>query len=193
MEFNKQFLIMAVTILILLVLLANKCEREKPGKIVETVTDTVKSTTIDTIWYDSVVVRTETKYKTVTIYDFPEDGTQVYRYVTEIDDSLISGNIVTGIEKSDSNLTLITQYIDYTPKFPQYIYRTDSIIVTNDNFIEAPPKLKLAVGINTLFSQTNYGIGPSLELQVKNKFNINGGYDLINKGITFGVHVPIFK
>lgn len=193
MEFTKQTIIQFLIIFVLVFLLLYRCDNKIDHISGETIVDTVKITHIDTTWFDSIKVRTLTYLDTVKVYEYPEDGSKVYRYVTDLEDSLIKGTIVTGIKLKDSTLTLLTQYLDYTPKFPKYINRTDSIIITKETFLDKPEKIKLAMGLNSVFGKDYYGIGPSIEVQFKDKVNINGGYDIVNKGVTFGLHIPILN
>lgn len=193
MEINKQSAILIIIVFILGFIVLFRYNGEYEGRYGETVVDTLKITHIDTNWFDSVRVKTITKIEKVQIFEYPEDSSKVYRYTTNIEDSLITGNIITGIKLKDTTLTLLGQYIDYIPKFPKYIHRTDSIIITKETFLESPKKIKLAIGLNSVLGKEFYGIGPSMELQLKEKININAGYDLVNKGITFGLHIPILN
>lgn len=168
-----------------------KCDGGVKGHLGETTIDTLKITHIDTNWFDTVRVRTITQVEKVQIFDYPSDSSKVYRFTTSVEDSLISGNIVTGVKLKDSTVTLLSQYIDYTPLFPKYIHRVDSIIITKETWLEKPSKIIFAMGLNSTFSEGYYGIGPSVELLIKDKVNVNAGYDVVNKGVTFGLHIPI--
>lgn len=191
MVISKQTVFQYIVIFVLILALLLKCGDGVRGHLGETTIDTLKITHIDTTWFDSVRVRTITQIEKVQIFEYPEDSSKVYRFTTSVEDSLISGNIITGVKLKDSTLTLLSQYIDYTPLFPKYIHRVDSIIITKETWLEEPSRIRLAVGLNSVFSENFYGVGPSVELLIKEKVNVNAGYDIVNKGVTFGVHIPL--
>lgn len=158
MTFSRQTIFQYLVIFVLIFIILLRCEDGKRGHLGETTVDTLKITHIDTTWFDSVRVRTITQIEKVQIFEYPEDSSKVYRFTTSVEDSLISGNIITGVKLKDSTLTLLSQYIDYTPLLKTFSF---------------------------------YGIGPSVELLIKEKVNINAGYDVVNKGVTFGLHIPL--
>lgn len=176
-------------------LLLYKCDNKpsERGNQKEHYVDTVTfiKTHIDTILFDSIRVRTLTKYNHVNVYT-QEDSSRVYRYVTDINDSLISGTIVTGLKLKDTSLTLLGQYIDYTPLFPKYIYRTDSVFTTiKDCTIVYNNKLNFMVGVN-LNIDSNTSITPTIGLQLKNKTYIEVGYNPFSKSFLIGAKFKIY-
>jgi len=195
MEFNKQTTILLTIIFILCFTVLYKCgdKTTNSDSEIEHYTDTVTytKTHIDTVLFDSIRVRTLTKYNHVDIFN-QADSSKVYRYVTDINDSLISGSIVTGLKLKDTSLTLLAQYIDYTPKFPKYIYRTDSVFTTiKDCTIVYNNKMNFMVGIN-LDLGTKTTLTPTIGLQLKNKTYIEAGYNPFNKTILVGAKFKIF-
>lgn len=194
MKLNAQNTIQLIVIFILTFFLLYKCNlTDNKGKQIEHYTDTIKitKTYIDTTYFDSIITRTETKFNYVNVYNLP-DSSKVYRYVTDINDSLISGSITTGLKLKDTSLILLAQYIDYTPKFPKYIYRTDSIFTTiKDCTIVYDNKLKLLIGGNIdIGAKTT--LTPTIGLQLKNSTYIEAGYNPFNKTILVGAKFKIF-
>lgn len=194
MNFNLQNSIQLIIIFLLGFVVLYKCEKDPYSeKDTQRYIDTTVfiKTHYDTNYFDSVRVRTLTKYNHVNIYD-QEDSSKVYRYVTDINDSLISGSIVTGLKIKDTNVTLLAQYIDYTPKFPKYIYRTDSVFTTiKDCTIVYDNKLKLLIGGNIDLG-TKTTLTPIIGVQLKNKTYIEAGYNFFNKSILVGAKFKLF-
>lgn len=194
MKINFQNSIQLIIIFILGILVLYKCDsNSNKGKQIEHYTDTitVTKTHIDTSYFDSVITRTETEFNYVNVYEF-DDSSKVYRYVTDINDSLISGSIVTGVKVKDTNVTLLAQYIDYKPKFPKYIYRTDSIFTTiKDCTIVYENKLHLLLGGNINIGEKP-SLVPTLGLQFKNKTYIEAGYNFFDKSILVGAKFKLF-
>lgn len=189
MGLDKKSMIFIIIILILGFLLLCKCNSGPEGHLGETTIDTIKTTHIDTVIFEKTITKTCTILDTIQIME-QTDGTFIYKYVTDISDSLIEGKIIT--EVTDS-MELLSQHIDYIPKFPKYINRVDSVIITKETFLERPKRITLALGLNSTFGKQYYVVGPSLELQLKDKVNINAGYDIVNKGVMFGLHIPILN
>lgn len=183
-------------IFFLVFILLYKCKDDysEKGSQIEHYTDTVTytKTHIDTILFDSIRIRTLTKYNHVDVFN-QADSSKVYRFVNNIDDSLISGSIISGIKVKDTSVTLLAQYIDYTPKFPKYIYRTDSIFTTiKDCTIVYNNKMNFMIGCN-LDLGTKTTLTPTIGLQLKNKTYIEAGYNPFNKTILVGAKFKIGK
>jgi len=194
MNFNLQNSIQLIVIFLLGFVVLYKCEKDSYSeRDIQRYVDTTifVKTHYDTNYFDSIRVRTLTKFNHVNIYD-QEDSSKVYRYVTDINDSLISGTIVTGLKVKDTNVTLLAQYIDYTPKFPKYIYRTDSVFATiKDCTIVYNDKINILIGGNINIGEKP-SLVPTIGLQLKNKTYIEAGYNFFDKSILVGAKFKIF-
>jgi len=193
MNINLKDSITFIIIFILGFIVLYKCESSDPYSEKEHYRDTITyvKTTLDTNWFDTTITRTQLKYKEIKVY-YTDDSSKVYRFKSEINDSLISGNLVTGIKIKDTNVTLVGQYLDYTPKFPKYIYRTDSVFTTiKDCTIVFDNKINFLVGGNIDLG-ANTTLTPTIGLQLKNKTYIEAGYNPFNKTILVGAKFKIF-
>lgn len=116
-DFIQPIIIAVLGILLIYALL------NKPDPDVQIVTRT-EVNTVTTI--DTVFVR-DTLFVNLPIFDpTPDiiDEVEVNKYTTTVSDSLIEGTVTSWVEG-----TLHQQTFEYTPKFPQYITRTDSVFV----------------------------------------------------------------
>lgn len=192
MKINLQQSISYIIIFILGFLVLSKCDTKHYSEK-EHYTDTIiyTKTVVDTQWFDTTITRTEFRFKEVKKYTL-EDSSRVYRFESQVDDSLISGDLITGIRIKDTNITLVGQYLDYTPKFPKYIYRTDSVFTTiKDCTIVYQDKINFMIGGNIdIGAKTT--LTPTIGLQLKNKTYIEVGYNPFNSTILVGSKFKIF-
>lgn len=192
MKFDKQNNIQLIIIFILLVLLMFRCNPdEQLGIQKEIYTDTIKTTHIDTILFVNTVTHTKTILDTIKTFEQP-DGTFLFRYITDINDSLLSGQIVTDINDS---MVLLSQNISYVPKFPKYIHQIDSIIIKDSVVItkEKPEKLNFLIGSNLSYNQEKVDLIPTIAIQLKNKSMYEVGYSPLSKTIQIGFKLKIGK
>lgn len=191
MKINLQQSISYIIIFILGFLVLSKCDTKHYSEK-EHYTDTIiyTKTVVDTQWFDTTITRTEFRFKEVKKYTL-EDSSRVYRFESQVDDSLISGDLITGIRIKDTNITLVGQYLDYTPKFPKYIYRTDSVFTTiKDCTIVYQDKINFMIGGNIdIGAKTT--LTPTIGLQLKNKTYIEAGYNFFNKTVLVGAKFKI--
>ena len=150
--------------------------------------DTLKHTT-DTIRIfstDTITLPPITKYVTTTItsptilYDtiYIQGQRQVdstYEYVNPYEDSLLSGTIT-----SISTGLLLSQTLEYTPKFPKYIIKTDSIIIDNTTIIEKK-KLKLFIGAELGGNENIFYVSPIIDVKTKKGYIYGYRYGLVDK------------
>lgn len=126
--------------LLIYILYMHSCEQLNCPEVTST-SDTVRVTRIDTLFFEKVA--TNTKGKTPVVVGPAVNDSDVvdtalvknrcdstYKYSQEYEDSLISGTLFANVRG-----TLLSSNLVYTPKFPKYINRTDSIIITNNNTI----------------------------------------------------------
>ncbi len=189
MGLSKTFsrLVVMILVLVLVVVSLKFCKNLNTTieESVVTYSDTTYITHVDTIEFEKVITRTETNYETVILYT-QEDGTLVKQFITSIDDSLIEGTISTAISINDTVVTLLDQHIAYIPKFPKYIYQTDSVFIHDSTVVtKIDTKINVLVGANVSIGGTN-SITPTIGLQLKNKSIIELGYDPFNKNFMIG-------
>tara|TARA_R110002126_G_scaffold127296_1_gene269482 strand:- start:1739 stop:2368 length:630 start_codon:yes stop_codon:yes gene_type:complete len=109
-------------------------------------TDTFRITSIDTIFLPSTPVTVTVAIPTpVYIHDTLWKGDSAIvktyaEYNTEVKDSLITGVINSKVEG-----VLISQDFAYTPLFPKYIWRIDTVVIENNTIVDEK-KLFLFVG-----------------------------------------------
>jgi hypothetical protein len=144
-------------------------------------TDTIRISTIDTI-----ILPLVTKYVTPTIappiilHDTiyiqgqgKVDST--YKYVNPYEDSLLVGTIT-----STSTGLLLSQKLEYTPKFPKYIIKKDSIIIDNTTIIEKK-KLKLFIGAELGGNENIFNVSPIIDLKTRKGYVYGYRYGLVDK------------
>lgn len=189
MEFNKSKNITIFTlIIVVLLLLLKDCSGSSPTETtIEHYTDTTYVTHIDTIKFikDTTITKTILTYTNVT--NLEADSSKVYTFQSHVSDSLIDGDITTEVKIKDSLATLLNQKIRYTPKFPKYIYQTDSIFIYDSTVVtKYENKMHLLMGANITISQQGNSITPALGLQFKNKTIVEAGYNPFNNGFLIG-------
>lgn len=195
MKFDFQKSILVIIVFVLGFLVLYKCDTNYSEVKSEHYRDTLTfvKTVVDTAWFDSVVVRTVTEIEKVQVFDFQQDGSKVFRFTSSVEDSLISGTIITGIKLKDTSLSVVGQYIDYTPKFPKYIYRVDSVfttIIDSTLITKYNDKVNFMIGGNMdLGNKTT--LTPTIGIQFKNKMYIETGYNPFNKTILIGAKFKI--
>ncbi len=117
------------------------------------------------------------KYKYIDRVDsITRDTTRTY--VTNVEDSLISGTITTELNK-DSCLVQ-RQFLNYTPKFPQYIYRTDTIKISERITIQKN-RFKMFAGLEIGGSKAQFNFGPKISLLSRKDLLYSYNYDIINR------------
>ena len=117
------------------------------------------------------------KYKYIDRIDsITRDTTRTY--VTNVEDSLISGTITTELNK-DSCLVQ-RQFLNYTPKFPQYIYRTDTIKISERITIQKN-RFKMFAGLEIGGSKAQFNFGPKISLLSRKDLLYSYNYDIINR------------
>ena len=125
--------------LLVYILYMHSCEQLNCPEVVST-SDTNRITVIDTLYIDNGPTNTKGSRPVAlgsVVDEEPVDSELVanrcdstYKYSQEYEDSLIAGTLYANVRG-----TLLSSNLEYTPKFPKYINRTDSIIITNTNTI----------------------------------------------------------
>ena len=188
-----------VIVVLLLFLVWGKCGGTvEPQDInVVTYTDTTYSTHIDTIEFIDTIYKTKTKLLYTYIDEIPEDSSKLYTFETYLNDSLLDGDLSTKIKVKDDSAMLISQNFNYTPKFPKYIYQTDSVFIHDSTVTTIyDTKPKLMVGLDIVFGNaTKQGtIMPNIGLELRGNTILEAGYDPFNKQVMIGAKYKlIFK
>lgn len=176
--------------IIVIAILMNVCSMNRNETISDKEYKVVKTNTlIDTVEFQLAVpysVPVEVIVpKYVTFHDTINDTIfNTLEYNNPYEDSLISGSIFSRI-KTDG--TLVDQQLNYIPKFPKYINRTDSIFLMKPE----EKKVKLFLGIDGGVSANYILLKPKLELLTKKEVKFEVGYDIINKGYHVGISKKI--
>lgn len=191
---TKNILIAGLALALVILFLLKDCSGSEGDEVikVERVTDTIRITTIDTIPFVQVEYSTNTVYVHDTVYQV-NDSIKFHDYTTSIEDSLLSGTISTRVAQQDTNIQLLSQQLQYTPKFPQYIYRTDSIII-KDSVTVTKEKKRIGLLLGADFvAGSNLGVAPKVGWQFKNGHIVEGGYDPFNKNVHLGFRIRLGK
>jgi len=125
--------------LLVYILYMHSCKQLNCPEIVST-SDTNRITVIDTLYFNNGPTKTKGS-KPVALGpvtdEEPVDSELIatrcdstYRYSQQYEDSLIAGTLYANVRG-----TLLSSTLEYTPKFPKYINRTDSITITNTNTV----------------------------------------------------------
>jgi len=146
-------------------------------------TDTVRITRVDTIRFSDTVIRyISLKIPKATPVPRPIESSKdsikrdnVNQYTTEVNDSLLEGTIVSTVDGD-----LLDQSFSYTPKFPQYIIKRDSIFVKNE-LIGEKKKSFLFVGGELGGNLEKANISPIVGMYTKKGYSYSYRYGLLDK------------
>lgn len=156
-------------------------------------TNTVKDSVIyvkgksDTVYFAKTKVITKLlPSKVDTVIDTVEGKPTVTKhYTSNLDDSLLTAKLITVIEAGDLKYTDFT----YTPKFPKYITRVDTVKEYYTNTV-TKDKASLYAGFIVGGSANSFVLAPGISLKVK-KLIISTNYNLIDKQVLIGVNTKI--
>lgn len=164
----------------------------KNGSEIIISTDTIKTIikgAPDTVFLEveKIVYKDKKPTKIAEEIDTTPEGTidTVKTYLTEFSDSLINATI-----KSKVKGSLLSTELNFKPKFPRYITRTDTIKEKIET-IKARNNYELSVGAVLGGSSDRFSFAPSLMLKTKKPFYLSLGYDIIIKTYNVGFYVPI--
>ena len=177
--------------LLVLIIILRGCNRHaviNGGGDVEvvTVTDTthVYKQHIDTIPFVDTVKR----YVDIDITEpeiVPETGLKEYSNAFE--DSLVIGEVYSKVDG-----TLVEQHFKYTPKFPKYIIKTDSIFTTIENTTTIiKNKRELYLGFELGGSQTSFNVSPMISLRDKKNNLYSFRYGVLDQTFNIGLQKQI--
>lgn len=164
----------------------------KNGSEIILSTDTIKTIikgAPDTVFLqvEKIVYKDKEPTKIAEEIDTTPEGVidTVKTYLTQFSDSLINATI-----KSKVKGSLLSTELNFTPKFPRYITRTDTVKEKIET-IKARNNYELSVGAVLGGSSGRFSFAPSLMLKTKKPFYLSLGYDLINKTYYLGGYAPI--
>jgi hypothetical protein len=195
---RERILFLAMLVGMFILFLLEKCSSEpKPDGtdghfVIHTVDTVFRKGKTDTIRFTDTISTQIVKYKYIDTTT--EDNLSVRIYHSEIDDSLISGDLSTTIELP--KCTIIDQNFDYTPKFPKYITRVDTLIIDKET-VKEQVRNKVFVGAEVGGNMNTFSIGPKISLKTKKDILYNYRYDVIlnthNIGVSFKITNPFKK
>lgn len=193
--FKKDWLYKIIILaLFLLILFLQFCDRTiKPAEVEIIIEHTIDSVFFpgktDTLFYpDSIPYEVKVKEYVYLERIDSSTGSVSKVYTNPVEDSLISGTIITEINDS---CKIIDQTLSYTPKFPQYILRTDTIKIREETTI-LTNKLKIFAGLEIGGSKEQFNFGPKISVLSKKDLLYSYNYDLINNthNISFAYKIP---
>ena len=193
---NKKELFYLVIIGVLGFFLLRSCNTKeaiiKNGSEIILSTDTIKTIIKgdpDTVFLqvEKIVYKDKKPTKIAEEIDTTPEGVidTVKTYLTQFSDYLIDATI-----KSKVKGLLLSTELNFTPKFPRYITRTDTVKEKIET-IKARNNYELSVGAVLGGSSGRFSFAPSLMLKTKKPFYLSLGYDIINKTTYVGGFVPI--
>lgn len=178
---KKDFLYLFI-IFIIMVLFMQKCgddEYKNENLKVYNVKDTTVVTKYDTINFVDTIKRLVNIKIHTPVYDTLRKS---FIYDNIYNDSLISGNIKTTL----IDCKMINQELTYTPKFPKYIIRTDSVTIHDSTYVERTiyekPKTQIALGFTGIYS-SQPTIYANILVKTKQNHIFGLGYDPFYKTI----------
>ena len=176
---------LVIVALIGCILLLNECGRttkvcvEKNPEVITEVIEGINDTiyvTLKEIIHDTLYLEAPTE---VVVEDSSGSYVSLNKYETQVDDSLISGTIT-----SYAKGIIVNQAIRYTPKFPKYITRVDTVKVAK-TIDEA--KTKFGIGFEVGGNQNLFNLSPKIQLNSKSGYSYSFRYGLLDKSYNIGV------
>lgn len=153
--------------------------RTNTDDIVITETDTIRTTFVDTVLFIDTIVHTVV----VTVNDPLVINDSVKEYTNEFTDSLLTGLVWTQVAGN-----MLNQKIDYTPKFPQYIFQIDTVIINTNQTITRPEsRFSLNVGMEVGGNKDEFNFSPVLGFSNKDRNSYFYRYGIIDKTHNIGL------
>lgn len=209
-EYLKRNIVTILTIIVILLTITNTKIKNFIIKSLGGYTEIVETTTIDTLeikvdttaiinyWVKAnaqlfepkIVKQIITEYDTIKIDTgniiIPIDNiVELYSYSNSISDSLIDGNINTFIDFNNNKI--VSQNLDYKPKFPIIITKTIPIIKTVTQEYKNPYNIGIGGKLTTL---GDYGVIGAY--QTNKGWQLQGGYTFSNNTSNY-IEVGIIK
>ncbi len=172
-----------IIVLFLLILFLQFCNRTvNPGESEIIIEHTIDSVFIpgktDTLFYpDSIPYEVKVKEYVYLEKIDSSTGSISKVYTNPVEDSLISGTITTEINDS---CKITNQTLSYTPKFPKYILRTDTLKISEETTI-LKQNTKVFGGLEIGGSGNQFNFGPKVSILTKKDLLYSYNYDVINR------------
>lgn len=192
--YTKESLYKIALVILIFLLLFRQCGSDKNFSSDKTIV--VKSDTVyvkgndilipfpDTVFITKVVTK---NVKPQIIY--LKDSSQLVKYDTFIEDSLLTGNISTTIQLP--NKSLIEQTFSYTPKFPKRILRVDTVKIETTIEITIRNERNILVGVGIGASKNNLSINLGGGFRDKQGRDYFYHFDMLQKSHNFGIQIPL--
>lgn len=178
-----------ILVLILWIIFLKECNTPKPCPEPTPAGTTVEHiTTYDTILFHDTIKKIIHIPVAPPVSEIPNpngDTTRVYNLAYE--DSLIKGSIQSKVDG-----VLVDQKLIYTPKFPKYIIRTDSIKIKEtfrDTINQAKFRILVGGRVGGNLSQFNAAAGLGIKTKKDNIYTLD--YDFVHKTVNFNLYAPI--
>lgn len=174
----KTFIILGLIIYI--IFFTSTCNKNLKQPCPEVKSDTTYITRIDTVFFEKVPTITKGKKPIkrgngIAVVDTPKTKCDsLFQYTQEYEDSLIKGTLFADVKGE-----LISSKFKYTPKFPKYIFKTDSVIIINtkETFIYKRPYGLIVGGGLNIDQNPKMGFNLDLGVQFKNGVDLIYRYD----------------
>lgn len=124
---------------------------------------------------DTIYIPSKTHYIPIHILEPVFIDSNYLKYNNPYEDSLISGTITSVVIGE-----MLSQTLEYTPKFPKYIHTTDSIFITTTitNDIFEKPKNQVYVGLTIVNVPTQLSLSPTISFKDKRNNLYSYQYDV---------------
>jgi hypothetical protein len=174
--------ILVILGMFLYILFLQNCSNTKGNKTNEVTTveiDTTRTTFVDTIKFiDTVLHRIFIKIKKPVIIN-----DSVNEYTNDFTDSLLTGSVWTQLTGK-----LLDQKVNYTPKFPQYIFQVDTVIInTNQTTVRSISNFSLNVGVEVGGNEDQFNFSPVIGLTNKKGNSYSYRYGVLDKTHNIGI------
>ncbi len=187
-------IVLTIALVVLAILYFRSCDKQDSLHV-----DPIVLTKTDSLYIKGepdTIVFTKVKYITKwlkpdteeTIVDTTTNDT-IKSYTTEIDDSLLTATITSKVKGE-----LLGSSLSYTPKFPQYITRVDTLQISDSTVVTPQPssdRWGILFGGVATGNATSFEFTPTLTLKTNKSIYFSVGYGIINKTYSVGVHTPI--
>ncbi len=186
-----------IGLLIAYILFLQECGSPKGGSVIETEvttvqTDTIYKTRIDTVKFVETVERiVEVEIVKPVKVELPDDvwdEFNINEYNNPYSDSLIDGTIYTRVDGK-----LLDQNLSYTPKFPQYIIKIDTVMVNtvSSTVKTLKPPFTLDLGAEIGGNRDMFNFSPKIGFTSKSGFSYSYRYGILNKTHNVGIMYKI--
>tara|TARA_R110000744_G_scaffold54131_1_gene115091 strand:+ start:625 stop:1185 length:561 start_codon:yes stop_codon:yes gene_type:complete len=178
MKIDPKYLIM-LGLFVYIVYLQNSSSVQTVEDQVIVSTDTTSTTFVDTILFIDTIVQTVF----VTVNDPLVINDSVKEYTNEFTDSLLTGLVWTQVSGN-----MLDQKIDYTPKFPQYIFQVDTLIIKTDKTIIRPQsKFSFNIGLEVGGNEETFNFSPVVGFSNNKTNSYFYRYGVIDKTHSIGL------